>query len=394
MTVLTMPTTPEALEKLSLPKTLIIELAIGYGGSTSRVLSLLEELPDDKIGLAALEGSAVAEYARARNLNVFIIGKRKYDPRILWTLYCVIKDEGFQVVDTQNIQSKFWGSLATSMAGIGLVSTLNSWYLAEHNGSLKGQIYQRLEFMTNRNLDMCITVSTMDYNRSVNANIPEDMVELDINTINLDTKDYPKDRESLLQEFDLPHDAIICAGVGRLVWQKGFSDLVEAVTQIIDTHPNIYCLIMGEGSLEEGLQQQIRDARLEKHIRLLGFVPRERVLNIVRSSDIFVMPSRYEGTPLALLEAAALECPIVATTAGGISELVTTEQHALLSAPEDISAFANNLSCLYQDADLRAKLAHVASNHVMQNFSPTAQAKKMSLLYTKAWQHASLRMEK
>src|SRR5690606_14037164 len=113
-------------------------------------------------------------------------------------------------------------------------------------------------------------------------------IDLVYNTIELDPDSIPDERDAILQRFDLPPGAIICTSVGRLVPQKGFDILIEAVKQVASALPAVHCLILGEGDDHALLTRQIQAAGLEKRIRLAGYQDRQRVLSIVKSSDLFV----------------------------------------------------------------------------------------------------------
>jgi glycosyltransferase involved in cell wall biosynthesis len=271
------------------------------------------------------------------------------------------------------------------MTGTALVSTLNSWYAHEHSTTLlKGRLYTALELWTNQGLDLYITVSEKDRQMLLASGIAEKAIELIYNTIDLDISSIPGNSEGLKREFDLPPQAIVCTGIGRLVPQKGFDILIEAFAQIAAQLPDLYCLVIGEGEDREKLSTQIREAGLEKRLRLLGYQDRSKAMSILKSSDIFVMPSRYEGTPIALLEAAALGRPILAACAGGIPELVTHEQHAHLVPVHDPLALAQGFVKLAQDRDYALGLGQNAQARVRERFNPESQVRETWAAYEKA----------
>ncbi len=368
------------------PKTLIVDLSNMFGGASARVINLMKHFPDGQVALASLEDSPVMKEAKKLNIPIFPVGNRKTDPRIVYRLIKAIKQFDVQVVDTANVQSKFWASIAVKLTGVALVSTLNSWYVDEHSGSLKGNFYQTIEEITNRNVSLCICISQAVYGKLIDAGIPSDKIELIPNAIGIDTSKLQKDRKWLLQTYDLPEDAKVACLVGRLVWAKGIEDLIEAFEQIKERFPNLYCLIIGDGELHDSITEQLNKTNLTEQIRLLGYVERESVLSIVNTSDIFLMPSRSEGTPIALLEAAALGKPILATKAGGIPEMVTHDEHALLVEVSDIDAIANGIAKLVADEDYSEKIARNAQNHIEESFSMQAQVQATLDAYAKAWQ--------
>jgi glycosyltransferase involved in cell wall biosynthesis len=366
-------------------KVLILDLSKYYGGSNSRIISLMRRSKPGTIGLAGLKNGVITGQAIQMGLRVHAVAGHKADPRLLFRLMKVIRDEGYTVLDSQNIQSKFWANLAALFTGTALVSTLNSWYAHEHSTTLmKGRLYTSLELLTNQSLDLYITVSEKDRQMLLRSGIPENAIELIYNTIDLDVSAIPGDGDVVKKEFGLPPDAIVCIGIGRLVPQKGFDILIEAFAQIAAQVPDLYCLIIGQGEDREKLSAQIRAAGLEKRIRLLGYQDRSKAMSILKSSDIFVMPSRYEGTPIALLEAAALARPILAACAGGIPELVTHEQHAYLVPTHAPGALGQGLIQLVLNRVYARELGQSAQARVRERFNPESQVNETWAAYEKA----------
>lgn len=369
----------------SSPKVLVVDLSNHYGGSSSRVLSLMARAKPGSIALAGLKSGAITKQALQLGLPVHALAAHKADPRLLFRLVQVIRQEGYNLLDSQNIQSKFWASLAAWLTKTALVSTLNSWYANEHGkASLKGKIYTLLELSTNQNLDLYITVSEKDRQSLLKAGLPENAVELIYNAVDADPSEIPGDSQWLRQKFDLPPDAIVCTAVGRLVPVKGYDVLIGAMQKIAAEIPQLFCVIVGEGECKEELTEQIRAAGLEKHVRLAGYYARQDALAILKSSDIFVMPSRYEGTPIALLEAGALARPILASCTGGIPELATDGEHALLVAPGDPAALAQGLAKLSLDPSFAQTLGRNAQQRVQKIFNLETQVSATWNAYQKA----------
>lgn len=367
------------------PKVLVVDLSIRYGGSTSRIVTLMRKAASGEVGLAAVRSSAISKEAQKFNIPLHIVGEHRLDSQIPKNIRNLISQEGYQVLDTQNIQSKFWASFAVRNTDAALVSTLNSWYANEHGKfSLKGKIYTMLELATNANLDLYITVSENDRKSALASNIPNEKVELIYNAIDTYSQQNNKQRDWLIDKFSLPKDKVICTAVGRLVAIKGHDVLIKAAQLIAKTNDNIHILIVGEGKFRPELEKQIQQAQLEKAVTLAGYQDRETVLPIVKSSDVFIMPSRYEGTPIALLEAASLGVPIIASNTGGIPELVKHEQHALLVTPNDPASLANAIIKLANDKSLATQLSNNAKNRVQTEFSLEKQFELTWQAYRKA----------
>lgn len=379
-------------EQTSLPRTLIVDLSLRYGGASSRVLALLSKLPPRRSALACLDQGAITQRAHELGLQVHTVGTRKADPLIPGRLADLISEHDYQVIDTQNVQSKLWGSIAAGRTDAALVSTINSWYSVEHGASFKGRLYQFIELATNRHLDLYITVSAADKRQLLEAGIPEKAITLIPNAIEVDDASVPTDRAAFLRGFGLPERSVVCCAVGRLVWAKGYDILIEAMAQLAPEYPHLYCLILGEGAWRTNLETQIAQAGLQGRIRLVGFRAPMETLSIVKTCDVFVMPSHSEATPIALLEAAAMGRPILATRVGGIPDLVSDDEQALLIPPGDVSALATGLSRLIDNPQLAARLGVAAQRRMRKDFSLQTMVDATTRAYRRAWARRQERM--
>src|SRR6266852_4840704 len=122
------------------------------------------------------------------------------------------------------------------------------------------------------------------------------------------------------EAFWLPHHAPVVGNVAALVPHKGQRHLIEAAHLVVREVPDARFIMLGEGELRESLEHLVRDHHLEKHVLLPGF--RIDVLGCIKSFDLFVMSSVTEGLGTWLPDAMACSRSIVATTAGGIPEVV------------------------------------------------------------------------
>ena len=141
------------------------------------------------------------------------------------------------------------------------------------------------------------------------------------------------------EAFFLPHGAPVVGNVAALVPHKGQRYLVEAARHVVQQLPDARFVILGEGDLREHLDKLVKERHLQKHVLLPGF--RTDVLGCIKGFDLFAMSSVTEGLGTSLLDAMACARPIVATTAGGIPEIVEDNVNGLLVPPRDQTALAN-----------------------------------------------------
>lgn len=172
---------------------------------------------------------------------------------------------------------------------------------------------------------------------------------------------------ALHHELWLPHGAPIVGNVAALVPHKGQRHFVEAAALVVREVPDARFVIAGEGELRGALEQQIRHLGLDKHVLLAGFRP--DVLSLHKAFDLFVMSSVTEGLGTSLLDAMACGRPVVATTAGGMPEVVQDGKTGILVPPRDHQAMAHAIVRLLQDESLRQRMGAAGLSLVNAQFS-------------------------
>lgn len=367
-----------------IPRVLVVDLSIRYGGASTRALLIAKHFLPGGGMLAGIEGSPVVRIAREQGIPVKIVGKKRSDPWIAIRLAWVIRSEGIQVVDTQNIQSKFWTSIASLLVEFTFVSTLNSSYGTEFGKSLKGRIYHLLDLMTNWKTDRFVAVSQLIQNDLVEDGVLSDKITVVRNAVEIPERDGNLNVIGIKSQFGLTDNGILCVLLGRLVWAKGFDDFISAFSAVIRRFRNIKAIIIGDGELRGEITSQIDRLGLTADILLLGHQERSRVMQLLKAGDIFVMPSRSEGIPYALLEAAALGKPIVATDCGGIPEVVENDRSALLVPVGDIESLGNAILLLCENSSYANKLGGAARNKIEEEYSLENQMELLRETYLQA----------
>ena len=174
-------------------------------------------------------------------------------------------------------------------------------------------------------------------------------------------------RANLRDEFGLPPDALIVGNVAALVGHKDHATLVRAAAIVLQTHPEAYFIVAGEGELRPSIERLRDELGIGGHFILAGF--RTDVPSMLADFDILAMSSCMEGLGSALLEAMAMGCPIATTNAGGIKEIVTDGLNGLVVAVRDPKALARAIMRLIREPQLRRQIALTARKTVEQHFS-------------------------
>lgn len=154
---------------------------------------------------------------------------------------------------------------------------------------------------------------------------------------------------------------VVVTTVANLRREKGYPELLEAARAVTRAEPDVLFVAAGQGALSHQLNVEHDRLELGDRFRFLGQV--DDVPSLLAASDIFVLPSRFEGTPIAIMEAMCLALPVVATAVGGIPDQVDDGVHGLIVPPRRPDALQEALLRLIRDPELRARLAKAAEEH-------------------------------
>jgi len=167
--------------------------------------------------------------------------------------------------------------------------------------------------------------------------------------------------------------------IGALKWQKGYNYLIEAMPQVVKKHKNYILLIIGEGPLRKELENQIKKAKLEDKIKLLGICSRKKIINLLNESKLLVMSSISEGFPKVMIEAAACGTPVVVTDVGNCRK-AQEEGFGLVVKPQNSIALAQAINTLLEDNQLWKKFSEKGTE-VAKKYDWKEIAKKIHNIY-------------
>jgi glycosyltransferase involved in cell wall biosynthesis len=203
-------------------------------------------------------------------------------------------------------------------------------------------------------------------------------------------------RARVREEFQIETDAPVIGMIARVQPPKDFETLIRAMAKVVESHQSARLLIIGEYDhphcLEHyrALRALSEELRLGERIIWAGL--RRDVPDLIRAMDVCVLSTHAEGMPLVLLEAMALGCPVVATRAGGIPELITHGENGLLHEKNDYQELARGVLSLLDDGERAARIGRRGQEHVRANFNREKTINATRNLYArlKGAPHASL----
>jgi glycosyltransferase involved in cell wall biosynthesis len=171
----------------------------------------------------------------------------------------------------------------------------------------------------------------------------------------------------------------LVVAVSRLHRQKGVTYLLRAVPLVRNEIPDVRVVVAGGGPLADRLGAEVKALRVGDNAALLG--ERTDALDILAAADLFVLPSLWEGLPYVLVEAAALEKPIVATDIDGVREVIRSGATGVLVPPRDPAALAAAILFLLKDRAFTSRLGEAARNEIPSQFSVERMISETESLY-------------
>jgi glycosyltransferase involved in cell wall biosynthesis len=185
---------------------------------------------------------------------------------------------------------------------------------------------------------------------------------------------------TLHQELDLAPDVVLVGMISVLRSWKGHATFLDAAARLLGEGRRLHFIIAGDGPAREEWTQKIAQEPWQGRVTLLGH--RTDVPNVLASLDVLVLPSyAHEGIPQIILQAQAMSRAVVATTIGGIPEVVEDGVTGLLVAPRDAEALAEKIYALLDDRALSERLGRAGRASIEQRYSLDAMGERLLALY-------------
>ncbi len=196
-----------------------------------------------------------------------------------------------------------------------------------------------------------------------------------------ETSHHPADPQSLRSRFGLDEKTFTCLTIARFDFPKGYDILVDAIQQIVRKPlPAPLCfLFVGDGELLATVRREVHRKGLDKWVKFLG--RREDIDQLFRAADLFILPSRWEGLPLTILEAGAHRTPVLASDAWGIREIIRHGQNGLLFANQSAPELAGLLEKILEGVFDLDQLAVRLNQTVREQYSLAGMLEKLERIY-------------
>jgi glycosyltransferase involved in cell wall biosynthesis len=182
------------------------------------------------------------------------------------------------------------------------------------------------------------------------------------------------------RELDVPDGADVVCTVGRLTAIKQHGLFLDAVAAAARSRPHLIALIAGDGELRSDLERYARQAGVADRVRFLGW--RRDLATIYAATDVFLLTSRNEGTPVALIEAMASGVPGVSTDVGGVKDVIADETMGARVPNGDVAGLAAAIVRYLSDRDGRKAAGQRARAAVIERYSLDRLVRDIATLYS------------
>lgn len=362
-------------------KVLFVIDSLDIGGAEKLLSSTIKYLNKDNFGIAVifLTGSGFllkqAHMADIQTFGPVLINERNF----LLAIYRILKYIRVfkcDIIHTHLFYSNIYGRIAAWLAGVPVVvsSLHNPDYTYEANSGIYFKIRKFLDRITGRRINDCFIAVSDAVKNDFLTNFGFDNIITLYNGIELGALE--SNRPILDKKGE-----ITILNVGRLHPQKGQDVLIEAFNLLSNAYPNLKLLIAGAGQREEYLKNLTAGYGLTNKVEFLG--KHSEIKKILNLADIFVLPSLYEGFGIALIEAMAFGIPVVATSVGGVNEIIEDNKDGILVKPGNALEIAQAVKGLIDQPALARKLALNARAKVCEKFDIRFKVKQLEAVYQK-----------
>ena len=361
-------------------KLLHINTESTWRGGEQQVIYLIKGLKKQGhiTHLICQPGSGLYNQAVNETITIFPLRMRgEIDLVAALKIARIIRRENYDIIHSHSAHALslvIWASFFLKRPPLSILTRRVEFSIFRHN--FLGM--NRYKYM--KGTDQIIAISDRVKGILVKDGIPSEKIAIvhsgmDMNRFRGMNGDY------ILREFSVPAGAPVLGNVGFLEENKGQKWLIHAMTKVVKRYPEIRLFILGKGRLESQLRALVNELNLEKNIILTDY--RNDVGGFFNIFDLVVAPSVEEGLNSSILDALALELPVVATEAGGIPEIITPNKNGYLVPPEDHESLASGILWMLDHQDQAKAMGKQGRQKVAEQFSDTSMVKGNLAVYNR-----------
>ena len=352
------------------------------GGGETHILSLVKHIDKTKfqpLVLSFTDGEMITELNNMHIDNFVIPSKKAFDFSKWKDVKKLMQAEQVDLVHihgTRATSNIYW---AAKQLKLPVIYTIHGWSFHNDQSAFvkKGRILFEKWITAKTNCNISVSVSNQKTGLDNISHFKSVVIH---NGIDLEKfNPHNSERKNLRDELNISKAAIVISFIARLTLQKDPITLIKAFKQVVEKRPNAILLIVGDGEMKEQAIQLTKELSIENNVVFKDF--RNDVADILFSSDIYCLPSLWEGFPIGLLEAMAMCKPVIATKVDGSAEIIEHKKNGLLIEPQNKQILADAMLELVNNKKLRANLGAAARQTIVKDFDVCKMTQKIENVY-------------
>ncbi len=351
----------------ALTSVLFVIPTLGTGGSERIVLSLCQQLKSRGFDpfVAAFRGGALQDSFTQAGITTYDLNRTGgIDIRLIWRLIRIIRKHQIHIINCHHFVALFYAFWASRLTRVPLMHTEHSkWEMEQLSG-----FWDRCFRFFLKRIDQITAVSPVSHQHLKDHYLLSSArLSLTLNGVDVDKYDQGKTKAYSRPTFGLNDSDPVLGCVGNLRTEKNQKLLLKTLQVLNDRGHRWQVVLVGDGPCRNELAQLANDLNVADQVFFLG--SRDDAEKIYPLFDVYVLPSRYEGLPLTLLEAMSAGVPVIGTSVLGIREVIDHEKNGLLVHDDDPSDLALTMIVLNNDSSLKKTLTAHAREFVECRFS-------------------------
>lgn len=358
----------------------------GFYGAEGWVVALANNLDDERVrcDLAVTKESEsqnleIIQRFPIRNGKTFEIPlKGRFDPAVLSKLCKLIRERDIDIIHTHGYKSDILGLLAAKKTHIKCVSTPHGFGEAR---DLKLKVYLRLGGFSLRFFDKVVPLSQQLLDETKDFGVDDDRLLYVQNGVDLTEIDKYRGNANQLNQAQPVNQASNkkIGYIGQMIPRKKVRFILEVFDLLWKKNNGLELLLVGDGEQRNELEQFAKSLGSSESIRFLGF--RKDRMEILRDLNLFVMTSSSEGIPRSLMEAMAMEIPVVAYDIPGVDQLISHQQTGLLAPYGGKQKLAMCCERILDNPEYARKIAAEGRRFIVNNFSAQIMAQRYTEIF-------------
>lgn len=363
-----------------------LRCAIGAGGGPEKTILLSSQYINTKEFNTAIvyirkskdHEFSVGERAKRLNINYHEVEDRvQVDLKSINEIKGLLRLYNVNVLHTHGFKSDFYGWFLRKVHQMKLITTTHGW----NPTNTRERFFFFLDKKILKYFDSIIVVNQWQREHLISKGIAEERLALIHNGI--DTNEFKTNGHGETcdrSNFSKQNDFTI-GYIGRLSGEKGIETLLKSMKVLIGRHSNLKLHIVGEGPLRKHLENYSNSLGLHHSVVFAGLI--NDIKKVYKHLDLLALPSETEGMPNVVLEALAMEVPVVATNVGGLPEIIKSGSNGILVEPRNVERLTGAIGSLIMDAKLRERFALEGRKTVCEGFSFEQRMRKEEEVYRK-----------